>query len=286
VGPDTDPHSRLGAVDAALGLWRQGDCVVGEYWFVLRFLAANPISPEAQAFASGEDEVVAQEVRGFVVLTQTCDIVRRCKSRPFVEICPLVEVDQQALDEIRGGRRPQYALVPALTTQRLVADLDRTMTVEKPVVAGWSQIVGCNSDAERSAFARALARKRARFAFPDDFNELVSDLQSRIKKKYNKTTAEGLGLRDLSEIRVQATPTWNADSVALLFWFIHHPSQPTLEGRDWSDVCAEWLKLVKPSGRFSTIRGVATTLDNISAFAYLASSQLDLDYLSEPVDAK
>jgi hypothetical protein len=36
--------------------------------------------------------VVSVEALGLVVLTQTCDLVRTCTDRPFVEVCPLVEM--------------------------------------------------------------------------------------------------------------------------------------------------------------------------------------------------
>jgi hypothetical protein len=47
----------------------------------------------ATASAEGVD-TAESEVFGFMVLTQTCDLVRKSSERPFVEVCPLVEVDE------------------------------------------------------------------------------------------------------------------------------------------------------------------------------------------------
>jgi hypothetical protein len=60
--------------------------------------------------------------------------VRTCTSRPFIEVVPLVEVDEPSLREVQKGRRPQYAYIPGAAGLKLVADLDRVMTVEKPVL--------------------------------------------------------------------------------------------------------------------------------------------------------
>jgi hypothetical protein len=71
-----------------------------------------------------------------------------------------------------------------LADQNLAADLDRTMTVEKAVVAGWQRVQGCHSDDEARVFAQALARKRVRVALPDDFTAFIRGLQNRIKEKH------------------------------------------------------------------------------------------------------
>ncbi|MCY4590120.1 MAG: hypothetical protein OXE86_06055 [Alphaproteobacteria bacterium] len=50
------------------------------------------------------------------------------------------------------------AFVPATSGTRLVADLDRCMTVEKALVVGWTRIHGLGSDEELRAFAQSPAR--------------------------------------------------------------------------------------------------------------------------------
>ncbi|MGE0867559.1 MAG: hypothetical protein AB7P03_03290 [Kofleriaceae bacterium] len=144
-----------GDVDAAMEVWRQGDCVLGEHWFAYR--------------VHGEDPDLREEpVDGFVVLTQTCDIVRQSAERPVLEVCPLVEMEEKHLVEIERGYRPRYAHVATLSPKRLVADLDRVMSIEKRVAAGWQRVPGWTSDAEARRFANAIGRKRTRFALRRD----------------------------------------------------------------------------------------------------------------------
>lgn len=54
----------------------------------------------------------------------------------------MVEVEPTFLHEIERGRRPNYAFIPALADQLLVADFDRVLTVEKSVVADWKRVEG------------------------------------------------------------------------------------------------------------------------------------------------
>jgi hypothetical protein len=126
--PESDGATEI---DYILQSWRQGDCVVGDDWFTFRFNPASPLTSAAvEATGSGGD-LADVLVRGFAVITQTCDIVRRSAQRSFVEVCPLVEVSEAELGKIARCYLPQYLLVPGVADQRLVVDLDRSMTVEK-----------------------------------------------------------------------------------------------------------------------------------------------------------
>lgn len=264
-----------------MAAWRQGDCVLGEHWFVHRFDPSLPLSTSSRTAAADSDVDLAEEqVAGLVVITQTCDIVRSCADRPYVEVCPLVAVDAAVLRQVQRGYRPVYASIPALADGELVADLERTMTVEKPVVARWERVPGWNTDAEARNIAAALARKRARFAFPDDFAEFMRRLVERLTGKHDKITTEGNALRALSEIRVHAAPTWDADQVMLTFWFIRRDDQPDFDGTAWSNHLTDWLKLVPSSGRFSQVHGAVIGLEDLTATDYVTSDQLDLDHLS------
>jgi hypothetical protein len=158
-------------IDSALSKWSQGDCTIGDdCWFVARFDPKRPLKPSSQdvAAANAEADLAESAVSGFVVVTQTCDLVRSCADRAFLEISPLVEVDAEMLAEIKRLKRPNYAYITGVADLFLVADLDRVMTVEKAVVAKWERIKGCPSDADTRALAEALSRKRSRFAFPID----------------------------------------------------------------------------------------------------------------------
>ena len=94
---DVDGRAKI---DEPLKQWRQGDCVLGEHWFVFRASPDAPLTEDAAAAAEDSIDNAEGTVFGFAVVTQTCDIVRDCGERPFVEVCPLVEVDEDKLHKI------------------------------------------------------------------------------------------------------------------------------------------------------------------------------------------
>jgi hypothetical protein len=267
-------------VDRALQAWRQSDCVLGQHWFVHRLDPAFTVTDAGRTAAEQGVDLAEQEVAGLTVVSQTCDIVRSCTERAFVEVSPLVKIEEGRLREIERGRRPAYAYLPRLAHRHLVADLDRTMTVEKPVVAKWERTPACSIDSEARAFAQALARKRARFAFPDDFTALAKRLLSRLVDKHDKDTFEGRALRALREIRVRAAPAWDGDAVTLMFWFVRRDENVDFEGRNWASFLEGWLKLLPESGRFTKVQGQVTTLGELTADDFVHSDPLDVDHLS------
>lgn len=277
MGGNESIHEKI---DELLQAWRQGDCVVGdEHWFLQRTHVEAPLTPEGEAASIQGMDVVETEVFGFIVLSQTCDIVRSCSDRPFVEVSPLVKISPQLMHEVERFQRPRYAYAPGASSLGLVADLDRVMTVEKSVVARWKRTRGCQDDADSRRLALALTRKRARFAFPDDFAPFVDPLRKRLSSKHDKNSPEGRALRALQEIRVSAHPSWDAPQVSLTFWFIHNEEQPVFEGESWVSWLDKWMKLLPPGTRFKP-EGLRATLAELRAADYLGSDPLDLDHLS------
>ena len=213
-------------VDEALRSWRQGDVAldVGLEFLHLANLSL-PLSAAsrqaANAHADGGEKIPAEavaicdEVRGVVMLSQTCDVVWSCRQRPFVEVAPLVEMLEREVEHVRRLKRPAFAYVTGTAKERLIADLDRIMTVEKTVIAGWARKPGWESDEDLRNFALAISRKWSRFAFPEDFVSAARALQKRIVEKHDKQTREGTHLQALREMRVRAAPSWNDDPVHL-----------------------------------------------------------------------
>lgn len=277
---NNDQQLSTQSIDSALKEWRQGDFVHGEHWFIYRVGLHKPLTEPSQLSEPESTDLVEVKTRGLVLVTQTCDIVRSCESRPFVQVVPLVEVEEDSLREIQSCRRPQYAFVPGAKDYRLVADLDRVMTVEKTVIAGWVRQSGCNNDQENRSFARALARKRMRFAFPNDFTSLVKKLQRRFREKHSKLTPEGEALRGLREIRVRAAPSWNHSEVQLMFWFIREEEDVKFQNMRWDELLDMWLDLIEPAGRYLSVNGQVTKLEDMTAKDYVESDPLDLDHLS------
>lgn len=280
------------AIDEALRAWRQGDVSLDAGLEFLHFAdltrphssaslqVANVMEERGDAIEAGPVPVL-DEVRGVAMLSQTCDVIRKCRKRPFVEIAPLIEMSRHEIEAIRRLKRPAFAYVPATAGDRLVADLDRTMTVEKALVAGWTRTPGWETDGELRDFSFALARKRSRFAFPDDFVAAAQAVQRHVVDKHDKMTEEGTHLRALREIRVRAAPSWGNDVVYLGWWFIKDSDSVGM-GVDWPGFLDLWLAPFDQSGRFRIDASIACRLEDMTAREYVESDRLDLDYLSVP----
>lgn len=113
------------AVNQALAAWSQGDVSLdaGLAFLHLAELRSPHSSVSMQAVeglrAAGEDvppgstAVEDAAIPGVVVLSQTCDIVRDCVERPFVEVCPLAQIPAAEMDAVRGLRKPTSRSCPA-----------------------------------------------------------------------------------------------------------------------------------------------------------------------------
>ena len=286
--PLTEEEERT--IDQALRVWRQGDVSLDAGLEFVHFAdLSRPHSPAsaqvAEALANDGDAIeagatpVLDEVRGMVMLSQTCDVVRGCRERPFVEVAPLIERPERWVEEVRRLKRSAFAYVSTTAGEQLVADLDRTMTVEKALIAEWTRIPGWETDDELRDFARALARKRSRFAFPDDFVAATRNLQEHLIDKHNRQNDEGAHLRALREIRVRAAPSWDDGEVQLSWWFIKE-ADPLDVQVDWPSFLDQWLALFDRTGRFRLDPPIACRLDDMTARDYVESDHLDLDRLS------
>jgi hypothetical protein len=277
-------------INAALEHWRQGDVTLdaGLEFLHLADLsrALSPASRQAAESITEVGEVLSadpvpllDEVLGLVVLSQSCDIVRNCEQRPFIEVAPLVEVPHDQLQVVARLKQPAFAYIPALAARGLVADLDRVMTIEKSILARCQRQPGWATDDEARSFAKALARKHARFAFPDDFNEAAAEFKKRLTKRHEKSHAEGAHLRALREIRVRAAPSWDDEAVHLSFWFVKD-AEPQDHPSAWEEWVDEWTALLDQSRRFTVEAIIACRLEDMTGRDYVESDRFDLDQLS------
>ena len=287
----TRPEVCTHLIDEQIRQWRQGDVALDAgLEFIHLADLSRPHSPASIEIATAKDEsriegteVIADGVEGVAVLTQTCDIVRSSEERPFIEVAPLVLFDDSTVEQIRRLQRPAFAYVPSVSPDGWVVDLDRVMTVEKAILANCkNRKQGCSTDAERREFARAIARKRLRFAFPDDFVQALEKFRRHLAKKHNRQTDVGSHLRALEEIRVRAAPSWDHEPVELTFWFIKN-QDPSDVNPNWPEHADNWSNMIDTSGRFDVNFAVACGLEDITARDYVESDVLDLDSLSVPM---
>ena len=216
-----------------------------------------------------------------MVVTQTCDLVRTCRDRPFVEVCPLVELLDDHVALVRQGQMPRFAALPALENAKLAADLDRVMTIEKGLLASMTcrRKRGVASEAETQVLSEILGRKRTRAALPNDFVAAVASMRDRILDKHKRASREGEFLRAVREICVRGAPDWTASVIEVEFLFVFD------RGGNIPDDADHWIKrlidLVPINSWIADAVGRAVGLDQVSAASYLESYRLDLDHLSQ-----
>ena len=215
-----------------------------------------------------------------MIVTQSCDIERSSKERPFLELAPLEVAEPGKLAEIRKGRHARYVYVPGVFDKGLVADLERVMTVEKAAVQGWERVRGCRDNLEVRELSEALARKRNRFAFPDDFCALARSFNDWIRTKSRLKTPEGRAFEEIEEIRVSAEPDWEAIEVSLFFYFIRGSGSDAKENEANEKNLGNWLRFFPKNGRFTTVQGIITTLEDMTARDFVISARYDLDTVS------
>jgi hypothetical protein len=275
-------------IETALREWRQGDATLDAGTFMVHL--ADKRAPLTTAARDSVDEVPAEynvfevlsSVKGLAVVSQSCDILKKCSASEYVEVSPLVEIDSEAqLRAIRKGQQLRYAYLPGLADQKFVVDLDRTMTVEKAVVPGWNRIPGCTTDVERREFADALARKRQRFAFPDSFNAGLAKFRDRLKDKEGKASPEGALIAALDQIRVQPDPDWGGASIGVLFWFLLEPDAK-IELDASRAIIEGWVRRTRLSLPFSLADPAFYLVErrDMTVEDYMHSYRLDYDDLS------
>ncbi len=190
--------------DESLKYWRQGDFAYSVGGFLYAGIA---VGDEPYKATDNLENVV-----GLIVISQTCDIVRRTGGRNYLSVSPLFKKNVKELSNIQHGRRP-YLVEVENTDEEVVADLSCVMSVHKDVVRTWKRQTGFNDMNGRLRFAAALERKFGQFAFPDEFDEAIKKFRQRIWERHNKQAkAAGKIYRSLAQIRFQAYPDWTDDN--------------------------------------------------------------------------
>lgn len=257
-------------VDEPLKQWRQGDFALE----VGGFLYAG----NAEDNEPFQAEVTYDDIVGHIVISQTCDIVRRTGGRIFVAVCPLVKVNEQNLSEIRKGRRPYFTDVEN-TDEEVVADLRRVMSVDKDVLQTWERRSGFSNDMTRLRFAAALERKFGQFAFPDEFDQAISEFRQRVWSRHTKPGSEpGAVYRSLDQIRFRADPDWSAKVREIsVIAIMNHEADDTTIGNELDYILE---KIEWPNGyTWAEPKFILGTAKDFTAEDILLSQRGDFDFL-------
>lgn len=281
--------------------WNQGDYVLGEFPILWGFDKNHPLTKVSLELAEESDPVLgvsigAEKVSGFVVVSQTCDIVRRVSERPYVQLAPIVSVDEHDVELIRLRLRPRFVYLPSLAEHCLVADLDRILTVEKSFLAVWERFPAFGDEPQRRSFAETIRRYYDRPAFPNAFVEGLRKLETWFREKHDRTPdlpKKGptpfhprACLRALEMVLVRPNPSWDAPNLHVDFILIRKSEEDGITALVWEEfrkTCEGKVSLPKEiTSRWST----EIPLSNLPAKLYLECDQLDLAYLSDETRRK
>src|SRR5262249_51221651 len=137
------------------------------------------------------------------------------------------------------------------------------------------------TDQEGATCADARARKRRRFAFPDDFNAGLRRFRDRIRRMEGKGTPAGRVIEALDEIRVQVSPEWGAAKVTVFFWFLLEPDKIS-DFEATHQIVRDWMSAINLSGAFVLADPAFEIVEprDMTVDHYQASHALDYDDLS------
>ena len=206
-------------VDKIASQWRQGD-IIRDHQLLQDILAGLNIYAEKPA-----------PIIGWILTSQTCDIVRSQRVQPFIQVCAIVKKDANGVVEAKKRKSPRFAYVPNLAPDSSVADLAVTTTLTKDRLAKTERVDGGfdHEDAAEdqstwiSRFQEALSRHKARFAFPDNFNALKKALGEQLKKAFKAKETEHLIIA-VDEVRADVQIE-NNDVKGAHIWFLLDPAQ-------------------------------------------------------------
>ncbi|MGO6693437.1 hypothetical protein ACCS54_13975 [Rhizobium johnstonii] len=261
-----------------LRTWRQGDYTLDTREFPIMFLNEE-----------GVFDVGWEDVEGWVVLTQTCDIVNFVKGRDHVAVAPIVVAHPSLVASVENGTTPAAAKLENNSDDNHVVDLTKLATVQKKSLVPMTRVVGFNSDETRSAFAQTLERRYVRFAFPDALSDgPVLAIRNQSKGKHGKDSASGRVYRSLRCIRVVASPNFDTRGASVQFLAVMDEEEKleasAAEIKKELDGLAGSAKFTWPDEDF--VRAVplfrVVTPDSISAREWFTSQQIDLDFISAP----
>jgi hypothetical protein len=288
-----EAHDPLAELHTALQDWRQGDLIPGTALpAVVIFRRTQPLTEATAALAeeakgeTDETMIGEQEFEALVVTSQTCDVIEHPRHSPYVSLAPLVRInDEGRAVEARHGYMPRYPPVPGAGDDAF-ADLALSTTIEKAVLLGVARTPGLRSDDEIRHFQGITQRHYGRFAFPDAMHPALNLLRKRLREKKDKDSFEGKAIGIVDEIRLLATPNWDAESIDVDLLLLLR-SRAAMEALDsdatrWEAQRTVWEQLCVPTDTVKTLRLILVPFAELDAETYKASDLWDLGGMSPP----
>lgn len=186
--------SATGGHEAVRPNLRQGDWISG--------ILTIPLMSEDGA--SSEQETP----HGVAVITQCCDLAQN--KTGFVQVAPIRELDGVETTNVRRGRSSRYCALPTLQENHHV-DLGVITSIAVGLIGNNLKVYSLESERERREFAASIARRYARFAYPDSYRQYLDPLRDAVRNKAGKPNSPlGNVIERIATLRLEAEPSWDA----------------------------------------------------------------------------
>jgi hypothetical protein len=266
-------------------------------------LLATPLIPVLESphstFVDGVDELEPVDEHGLwtvapqqintgwgAIVTQTCDLVRHPDKVPYLQLMPVVELDEVTWKTAHYGSGGDYFALPAIDAAGLVfpaIDSQLSFPVSKAALghADIARAAAPLDPAARVLLSSWLMRRVGRYAFPNELeHHVLSHLRTKTAKSMGKNSMAGRFADAL--LGVWSSTEWAA-TVSLIF--IVDPnrlaSQQTIDAeKAMSELVAPIRKRLADDGVKVQILPTTRTLDKVSAQQlFIEHRQVDMDAL-------
>jgi len=263
---------------AKMKQWRQGDYTLD--------VAVFPVLVRDE---DGDLTADLEEVAGWIVVSQTCDIVNFVEGRDNIVVAPIVLIDNPKFFEaVEKGTTPAATVIELPAAANHVADLTRLTTVQKKAFVRYERREGFASEESRGRFAQAIERRYGRFAFPDALSDgPILAIRNQAKEKHSKDSVPGRVYRSLRCIRTLAKPDFETAGATIQLLVVLD-EEAKLEAT--VEEIREELKKLATAPKFNWPSSFemdtpfvrVVTPDSLSAREWFSSQQVDLDFISPP----
>lgn len=225
-----------------------------------------------------------------VIVTQTCDLIEPPDREPWIQVSPLVALDEKLWRRACDGRDQRaFSLPPAAGVAFPAIEPQVVFSVEKAALLHPRVLTTPTAldPAQRIYLSLWLARRCARHAFPDVTEELVlRPLRRELSKRFEQASQVGALTRSLLGVWATAAEAASVDVCFIL--------NPTLLGshikelgtdqegldRHCQTLIAPSARRIRNAGGGVQIRAYARTLDRIDAHSLLLEMrQVDMDLM-------
>jgi hypothetical protein len=220
------------------------------------------------------------------IVTQTCDLVRHPDKVPYLQLMPVVELDEPTWKAAHYGSRGDYFALPPVDAAGLAfpaIDSQLSFPVSKAVLGhtGIGRAATPLDPAARVLLSSWLMRRVGRYAFPDALEEhVLCHLRSKVARAMGKSSMAGRFVDAL--LGVWCSTEWAAN-VSLIF--IVDPNRiaaaQTIDAeKAMAEIVAPVRKRLAEEDVKVQVLPTARTLDKVSAQQlFIEHRQVDMDVL-------